>query len=333
MKKLKNNTDMYTFHELNDLVASTFVNLKFSKEPISLYSPVEYILGIGGKRIRPILTLAGCNVFSDSIEKAQSPSVAVEIFHNFTLVHDDIMDNADIRRGQPTIHKRWDNNSAILSGDAMTILAYQFLTNVDYKYLSRVLHIFNSFALGICEGQQYDMDFEKRSDVTRNEYLKMIELKTAVLLKGALQIGAVIGDAKDSDIERIGEFGRCLGVAFQLQDDLLDTYGNVETFGKKIGGDIVANKKTILTIETMNLLKSSDKEEFINLMSDYKLEKTAKIDAVIKIYDRVKVKELVNVLIKNYFDSAMTSLNSISVSSERKVVLYEIAEKLMNRNS
>lgn len=333
MRKLKNNTDMYTFRELNDLVASTFVNLKFSKEPISLYSPVEYILGIGGKRIRPILTLAGCNVFSDSIEKAQSPSVAVEIFHNFTLVHDDIMDNADIRRGQPTIHKRWDNNSAILSGDAMTILAYQYLTNVDYKYLSRVLDIFNSFALGICEGQQYDMDFEKRSDVTRNEYLKMIELKTAVLLKGALQIGAVIGNAKDSDIERIGEFGRCLGVAFQLQDDLLDTYGNVDTFGKKIGGDIVANKKTILTIETINLLKSSDKEEFINLMSDYKLEKTAKIDAVIKIYDRVKVKERVNELIKNYFDSAIDSLNSISVSSERKVVLYEIAEKLMNRNS
>lgn len=333
MRKLKNNTDMYTFRELNDLVASTFVNLKFSKEPISLYSPVEYILGIGGKRIRPILTLAGCNVFSDSIEKAQSPSVAVEIFHNFTLVHDDIMDNADIRRGQPTIHKRWDNNSAILSGDAMTILAYQYLSNVDYKYLQRVLDIFNSFALGICEGQQYDMDFEKRSDVTRNEYLKMIELKTAVLLKGALQIGAVIGNAKDSDIERIGEFGRCLGVAFQLQDDLLDTYGNVETFGKKIGGDIVANKKTILTIETINLLKSSDKEEFINLMSDYQLEKTAKIDAVIKIYDRVKVKERVNELIKNYFDSAIDSLNSISVSSERKVVLYEIAEKLMNRNS
>jgi len=324
---------MYTFRELNDLVANSFINLKFSKEPISLYSPIEYILGIGGKRIRPILTLAGCNVFSDSIDKAQNPSVAVEIFHNFTLVHDDIMDNADIRRGQPTIHKRWGNNIAILSGDAMTILAYQYLSNVDNKYLPRVLDIFNSFALGICEGQQYDMDFEKRSYVTRNEYLKMIELKTAVLLRGALQIGAVIGDANDSDIERIGEFGRCLGVAFQLQDDLLDVYGNVETFGKKIGGDIVANKKTILTIETINLLNSSEKEVFINLMSDYKLENRAKIDAVIKIYDRVKVKERVTELIKNYFDRAIDSLNSISVPSERKVVLYEIAEKLMNRNS
>jgi len=324
---------MYSFSQLNEIVANTFLNLKFENDPKNLYEPISYILSIGGKRIRPILVLAGCNVFSDDIELAINPSVAVEIFHNFTLVHDDIMDNASIRRGQETVHQKWDNNIAILSGDAMTILAYQKLTTVSPKYLPQVLNVFSSFALGICEGQQYDMDFESRSNVTRDEYLKMIELKTSILLKGALEIGAVIGGASQHDIGKIGEFGRCLGMAFQLQDDLLDTFGDVNTFGKKIGGDIVANKKTILTIETLKLLDSKSAEIFSNTMADFSMNRDEKISRITDMYYQVSVQIIVEDLIKDYFHSAINALESISMSKERKVVLYDIADRLLKRNN
>lgn len=323
---------MIPYSELNSIVANTFSNLNFNKDPQNLYEPIKYILGIGGKRIRPILTLAGCNVFSDDIKSAINPAIAIEIFHNFTLVHDDIMDNADIRRGKETIHKKWDNNIAILSGDAMTIIAYQYLVNVQPKYLGKVVEIFNSFALGICEGQQLDMDFENRKNVTRDEYLKMIELKTSVLLKGALQIGAVLGGANDEDVNCIGEFGRCMGLAFQLQDDLLDTYGNVETFGKNIGGDIVAGKKTILTIETIRQL-GSKADDFIELLENKNLSKELKVNKVIGFYNEVGVKKIAEGLIDDYFNRANLSLNQLSAPKERKDVLVEISQKLMNRKN
>ncbi|HOZ13612.1 MAG TPA: polyprenyl synthetase family protein [Tenuifilaceae bacterium] len=332
MKKLKNSTNMIPYSELNSIVANSFSNLNFNSEPQNLYEPIKYILGIGGKRIRPILTLAGCNVFSDDIKSAINPAIAVEIFHNFTLVHDDIMDNADLRRGNETIHKKWNNNIAILSGDAMTIIAYQYLASSNPKYLGKIVEIFSSFALGICEGQQLDMDFENRKKVTRDEYLKMIELKTSILLKGALQIGAVLGGANDDDVKNIGEFGRCLGLAFQLQDDLLDTYGNVETFGKNIGGDIMAGKKTILTIETIERL-GNKVDDFIELLGSNTLPRESKVNEVIRFYNEVGVKEIVEGLIDDYFKKAHESLTQISVSEERKAVLVEISQKLMNRKN
>lgn len=324
---------MHSFDQINGIINDTFSNLRFNKEPKNLYAPIDYIMNLGGKRVRPLLTLAGCNVFTDDITPAINPSVAVEIFHNFTLVHDDIMDKADIRRGKTTIHKKWDENIAILSGDAMTIIAYQYLSSASAKHLPKILDIFNSLALGICEGQQYDMDFERRTDVTRDEYLRMIELKTSILLKGALQIGAVIGDAIDDDIQNIGEFGRCLGIAFQLQDDLLDTYGDTGTFGKNIGGDIVSNKKTILTIETLSSLNADTKEKFISIMSDKNLERQKKIDSITAIYNTVNIKEKIDCLVRKYFDEAISSLNKINVPDRRKVVLHEIADRLMKRNS
>lgn len=323
---------MIPYSELSSIVAEEFSNLNFNSEPQNLYEPIRYILNIGGKRVRPILTLAGCNVFSDDITPATNASIAVEIFHNFTLVHDDIMDKADLRRGNETVHKKWDQNAAILSGDAMTVIAYQYLASSNPSKLAKIINIFNSFALGICEGQQLDMDFESRKSVSREEYLRMIELKTSVLLKGALQIGAVLGGANEEDIEHIGEFGRCLGLAFQLQDDLLDTYGNVEIFGKNIGGDIVAGKKTILTIESIRLLGSSA-DTFIGLLENKALSRDAKVHDVIKVYDQVGVKQVAESLIDDYFKKAYDSLMKISVSDERKVVLIEIAQKLMNRQN
>lgn len=329
--KLKNNTSMISYKDLNDIVSNAFLDLNFNKEPENLYEPINYILGIGGKRIRPILTLAGCNLFSDSVTLAIQPAIGVEIFHNFTLVHDDIMDKAGIRRGKETIHKKWDENIAILSGDAMTIIAYRYVSMVNKDYLANVLSIFNSFALGICEGQQLDMDFEKRTNVTREEYIKMIELKTSVLLKGALQIGAVLGNAKQEDVDRIGEFGRCLGLAFQLQDDLLDTYGNVETFGKNIGGDIVAGKKTILTIEALRLLDTPKSIQFMDLLSDKLMPRDQKIKRVIEIYDDLGVALIVERLVDDYFREALCWLEKINVPLERKSVLIDISKKLMKR--
>ena len=323
---------MIPYSELNSIVANSFSNLNFNIEPKNLYETINYILGIGGKRIRPILTLAGCNVFSDDIKSAINQAIAVEIFHNFTLVHDDIMDNADLRRGNETIHKKWDNNIAILSGDAMTIIAYQYLASSNPKDLGKIVEIFSSFALGICEGQQLDMDFESRKKVTRDEYLKMIELKTSVLLKGALQIGAVLGGANDDDVKNIGEFGRCLGLAFQLQDDLLDTYGNVETFGKNIGGDIMAGKKTILTIETIERL-GSKADTFIELLENKTLPRDSKVADVVKVYDEVGARQVVEALVDDYFKKAHQSLTQISAPEERKVVLSEISQKLMNRKN
>ena len=323
---------MLSYNQINELVAKTFAEINFGKEPKNLYDPINYILSLGGKRIRPILTIAGCNVFSDKVDDALNPAIAVEVFHNFSLVHDDIMDNADLRRGNETVHKKWDQNVAILSGDAMTVIAYKYLASSNPMLLGKVIDIFNNFALGICEGQQLDMDFESKTSVSREEYLRMIELKTSVLLKGALQIGAVLGGANEKDIENIGEFGRCLGLAFQLQDDLLDTYGNVDVFGKNIGGDIVAGKKTILTIETINLL-GLKAETFVGLLQNKTLSRYTKVNDVIKIYDQVGVKQIAEALIEEYFKRAYDSLMKISVPDERKVVLIEIAQNLMNRQN
>jgi len=324
---------MYSIDELSGVLEKALNNLNIPEEPQNLYKPIQYILSSGGKRIRPILTLAACNMFKEKIDQAIYPALAVEVFHNFTLIHDDIMDNADMRRGKETVHKKWNPNVGILSGDAMSILAYKLLVKTDPKYIAPIIDVFNDFALGICEGQQYDMDFETMKYVTQDEYTKMIELKTSVLLKGALQIGAIIGEAKESDIAEIGNFGRNIGIAFQLQDDLLDAYGDTKVFGKKQGGDIVANKKTILTIKAFSNAKGASLEKLSSLYQSTNIDESTKISEVIKIFDETKVKEETELLISNYYQKAMESFNKIDVNPSRKEVLESIAQKIMSRNS
>lgn len=324
---------MYSFQELTEIVAQAISQYSLPKEPGNLYEPISYILGIGGKRLRPTLALAACNVFSDNIENAIKPALAVEVFHNFTLVHDDIMDNADIRRGQVTIHKKWNDNTAILSGDAMTILAYRLLTQTPAIYLTPVLNIFNNVALGVCEGQQYDMDFESKLTVSSEDYMRMIELKTAVLLKGALQIGAVIGDASNKDIELVGKFGTNMGLAFQLQDDLLDIYGDEAIFGKSIGGDIIACKKTMLVIEMVKHLSEEELNEFWIVFNDKKIDRDRKISVIKNYYDKVDVKSIIEQKVNYLFSLAQKALEDLSPENGRKKVLNTILQKLVGRDS
>lgn len=324
---------MYSLEELSELLEKALANLNLPEEPQNLYKPIQYILSSGGKRIRPILTLAACNMFKESVDLAIHPALAVEVFHNFTLVHDDIMDKADIRRGKETIHKKWNDNVGILSGDAMTILAYKLLVKTDKQLVVPIIDVFNDFSSGICEGQQLDMDFENAKYVTQEEYTRMIELKTAVLLKGALKIGAIIGEAKDPDITEIGKFGKNLGIAFQLQDDLLDVYGDTKIFGKKQGGDIVANKKTILTVKAFNNAKGATIDALNEFYQTKNIDDSLKVAEVTKIFNETNVKEETEFLISDYYSKAMESFEKIDVNPSRKEVLANLANKIMTRNS
>jgi len=323
---------MYSAEELSGMFENALANLKFPEEPQNLYEPIKYILFTGGKRLRPLLTLASCNLFKESVDKAIHPALSIEVFHNFTLVHDDIMDNADIRRGKKTVHNKWNSNVGILSGDAMSILAYKLLSKTDKQFVIPILETFNEFSLGICEGQQLDMDFENVKYITQDEYTQMIRLKTAILLKGALQIGAIIGEATDSDINEIGLFGLNLGIAFQLQDDLLDVYGDTKVFGKKLGGDILANKKTILTVKAFSKAKGASLETLNRLYQSNSADPEKKIYEVIKIFNETNVKEEIEQLIVNYHSKAIDSFNKISVPTSRKEVLLGISDKIMSRN-
>ncbi len=324
---------MYSLEELSVLVEKAISTIELPQDPSNLYDPIKYILSSGGKRIRPILTLSACNMFKESIDDAMYPALAVEVFHNFTLVHDDIMDKSDIRRGEVTIHKKWNSNVAILSGDAMTIIAYKLLAKTDKKFIVSVIDVFNTFSLGICEGQQFDMDFENARFVSQEEYLKMVELKTALLLKGALQIGAIIGEAKNSYISSIGEFGSNLGIAFQLQDDLLDVYGDSKVFGKKLGGDIISNKKTILVAKAFNNANSLQIEKLNKLYQSKNIEPEVKISEVLEIFNETKVKEETEQLISNYYDNAIKSIQKIDIDPVRKEVLISLANKIMVRKN
>ena len=324
---------MYSIETLSEIIDKGILNLSIPDEPKQLYEPIKYTLASGGKRIRPVLVLAACNAFSESIDKAINPALAIELFHNFTLIHDDIMDNAPLRRNNPTVFAKWGSDIAILSGDALNILAYQLLSKTDKEHLTPVLNVFNTIALGVCDGQQLDMDFESTQYVTQDEYLTMIELKTSILLKGALQIGAIVGGAKQSDIIQIGEFGKNIGLAFQLQDDLLDSYGDVNAFGKKIGGDIIANKKTFLTIKAYSLAKGQSLELLNSYFKAENIDPQKKIEGVLKIYNEVGIKEIAQEKIDEYYQLAMNALDKLSVKPERKDVLTCIAKKIMNRNS
>ncbi|MDC9722260.1 MAG: polyprenyl synthetase family protein [Urechidicola sp.] len=302
------------------------------KEPRNLYEPIAYILNLGGKKLRPILTLMATDIFGGNHKKALDAALAIEVFHNFTLIHDDIMDDAPLRRGNQTVHEKWDVNTGILSGDAMLILAYQYLENYEVTTFKKLTSLFSKTALEVCEGQQLDIDFETRNDVTIEEYIKMISLKTSVLVATALKMGAVIADASTEDTNHIYNFGLNLGIAFQLQDDYLDAYGNPDTFGKQVGGDIIENKKTYLYIKALELSSESEKETLNKLFNTEQHDYQQKIEKVKTIFELSGASEKTRVAIKNYTQKAFEVLESISITSEKKQLLREFGEGLMNRN-
>jgi len=324
---------MYNFKELQSTIEENITKIDLDINPIELYEPIKYTLSAKAKRVRPTLTLAACNLFSDNIKNSIKPALALEIFHNFTLLHDDIMDNADLRRNNKTVHKKWNENVAILSGDAMSIKAYELLSETDNKYLKTVLQIFNKMAIQICEGQQYDMNFENRTDVTEEEYIKMIKLKTSVLLASSLQIGAIVGGANNEDAKNLYNFGLNLGLAFQLQDDFLDVYGDIKTFGKKIGGDIVANKKTYMLIKALETADANTKKELNNIIALENFNKQDKINNVIKIYNKLRIDELAKQKMNDFYNKSLNSLDLVKVDNKRKTVLVNFASDLMKRDS
>lgn len=301
--------------------------------PQELYEPIDYILSLGGKRIRPILALMACQLFSEDAKVALPVAYAVEIFHNFSLVHDDIMDASPIRRGKPAVHKKYDTNTAILSGDVMLVYAYEHLAKVAPALLPSILPIFNQVAIGVCEGQQMDVNFETQQDVTIPEYVRMIELKTSVLLYGAMKMGALVGGASAADAERIGEFGRNMGIAFQMRDDWLDTFGKQAKVGKRIGGDIVQNKKTCLVIRALELADDATRSELrILLSSNPPAEKEdAKIQRVTEIFHQLDIPTEMQHLMKEYEDKAIAQLQALEVSEERKQPFYHFLTQLMQR--
>ena len=302
-----------------------------SKEPKSLYDPIGYILGLGGKRMRPVLTLMAVDVFDGPMEKALDAALAIEMFHNFSLVHDDIMDDAPLRRGKVTVHEKWDVNTGILSGDAMLIKSYQLFEEYEPQIFKRLVSLFSQTAIEVCEGQQYDVDFETRNDVTIPEYLKMIEYKTAVLVAASLKMGAIISGANDSDANAIYEFGRNLGIAFQLQDDYLDAFGDPETFGKQVGGDIIENKKTILYLKALEFASSDDKADLEKLFSEKPENPELKIKQAKDIFQKGGAVSFLKKEIENYTQIAFESLQKISVPEENKMLLQEFGKQLMER--
>jgi geranylgeranyl diphosphate synthase type II len=286
---------------------------------------------MGGKRLRPVLLLLGYNLFSDSVEKAIPAALAIEVFHNFTLLHDDIMDKAEVRRNRPTVHKKFSENSAILSGDVMAFLSYQYLLECKSDRLKEVIELFTNTAIEVCEGQQFDMEFENRLNVNESEYIEMIRLKTAVLLACGLKAGALLANAETELANQLYEFGINLGMAFQLQDDLLDSFGNQESFGKKIGGDILANKKTFLSIKALENSKDNLKAELLDWLNKTEYDPAEKISAVLKIYNHLNIKELTGQKIETYFQKCRTVFQQITIDESRKQQLLEISSSMLNR--
>jgi geranylgeranyl diphosphate synthase type II len=300
--------------------------------PRQLYAPIKYTLELGGKRIRPILVLMGCNLFNDDISAAMPQAIAIEFFHNFTLIHDDIMDDAPVRRGKPTVYKKWNGNTAILSGDTLFAMAYQYAQKADPDILGDVLSVFSQTAVEVCEGQQLDLDFEERNDVTVNEYLEMIRLKTGVLLAASLKIGAIIGRGPKEDVENLYKMGEAIGMGFQLEDDYLDTFGDEKVFGKKTGGDIVTNKKTYLYLRALEKADKATKQKLIDIYSNRTANAAEKIDTVKDIFRQLNVDEDSKLLIDEYFNEGIDYLNKISISEDKKAILTSVARSMVKRN-
>ena len=316
----------------SDALVAHLANKVTLKEPASLYEPIDYILTLGGKRLRPVLTLMSADFFGGNYKQALDASLAVEMFHNFSLVHDDIMDNAPLRRGHQTVHEKWDVNTGILSGDAMLILAYQLFETYEPKVFMQLAVLFSKTALEVCEGQQYDVDFETRNDVTIYEYIKMIEYKTAVLIGASLQMGAIIAEASQSCQEKIYAFGKNLGIAFQLQDDYLDAFGNPLTFGKQVGGDIIANKKTFLYLTALQKSTPAEAQELSSLFATMPKDPSEKITAVKEIFVCSGAAKATEDEIARYTNTSISLLQDIKISQQHKDTLKSFADFLMNRN-
>jgi geranylgeranyl diphosphate synthase type II len=313
--------------DINKEIAKTV----YGKEPIELYEPISYIMDLGGKRMRPLLTLLGYYIFDEEYIKIMKPAVAVEVFHNFTLMHDDIMDKAALRRNKATVHEKWNTNIAILSGDVMLVNAYKQLMQVDEKYLKQVLNLFNETAAGVCEGQQLDMNFEALPSVSIEAYINMIRLKTAVLLGFSLELGGLLGGADKKSCDYLRTAGTSAGIGFQLKDDLLDVYGDAATFGKQVGGDIIANKKTYLLIRALEKADDKTKKQLENLLNDATISDTDKVKKVTAIYDQLNLKEETELLIKEYFDKAIDSLGKVKGSIFRKHYIRDYLLALIER--
>lgn len=321
---------MKTADELLQLINRYLDSLPYDRKPASLYAPIKYVLSMGGKRIRPTLMLLAYNLFKDDPEKILSSACALETYHNYTLLHDDLMDNADVRRGQPTVHKKWNANLAVLSGDSMLVLAYQRMTECDC-HLAEVLRLFTETALEIGEGQQMDMEFETRNDVREEEYIEMIRLKTSVLLACAMKIGALLADAPADDADNLYRFGEKIGLAFQLQDDYLDVYGDPAVFGKAIGGDIVSNKKTYMLINAFNRADNAQRDELERWIRATDFDRQEKVKAVTGLYDEMGIDRLAQQKIAGYFNESKTYLDRVGVSDERKSELMRYAQRMMKR--
>lgn len=320
---------MHNPTELQKLIENAIPEIAYPAQPANLYEPIKYIMSLGGKRIRPVMVLMATELFTDDVNKALDVALAIETFHNFTLVHDDIMDNAPLRRGKQTVHEKWGVNNAILSGDVMMVESNKHLSKVDVSVLQPVLDTFNQTAQGVCEGQQLDMEFESRDDVSIDEYIEMIRLKTAVLLGGAMKLGAIVGGADEKNADLLYQFGENLGIAFQLQDDILDVYGDPEKFGKQVGGDIISNKKTFLHLNAKALINAEETKVLLG-----KHENAAqKVSAVTQLYNSYGIRELSNAKMEQYLAKAYQALNDLAVQEDRKTNLRELTKQIMERES
>lgn len=322
---------MFTTNELTEKINRHITGLAFTRQPEELYAPVSYVLSLGGKRIRPLLMLMAYNLYREDVESIYPQATGIEVYHNYTLLHDDLMDKADRRRGKPTVHKVWDENTAVLSGDAMLVLAYQFMAQCPTEHLKEVMDLFSLTALEICEGQQLDMNFETRKDVTEAEYIEMIRLKTSVLLACSLKMGAILAGASAEDASRLYDFGIYLGLAFQLKDDLLDVYGNPAVFGKNIGGDILCNKKTYLLIKAFEQANPRQLQTLNTWVDAESYIPQEKIAAVTTLYNEIGVKAQCEALMADYTNRARLALHEVNVPDERRQALEVLMEKLMYR--
>jgi geranylgeranyl diphosphate synthase type II len=322
---------MHTTAELQQILETAIQDLKFPNHPKQLYDPITYIINLGGKRIRPLLVLMATELFGKDANDAVHAAMAIEVFHNFTLVHDDIMDNAPLRRGKATVHEKWGANTAILSGDVMMVEANKNLAKVNPIFLKDALDTFNSTAQGVCEGQQLDMEFESRKDVSIDEYIDMIRLKTAVLLGGALKLGAIIAGASAKEADLIYQFGESIGIAFQLQDDILDVYADPKKFGKQVGGDIIANKKTFLLLKAFELAEQENLEQLKNWTNLEEFNTQQKVDAIKDIYNALDIQNIARKAMNNYSDKALAYLDQIEISNEAKSNLLTLTNQLIAR--
>jgi geranylgeranyl diphosphate synthase type II len=315
------------------LINKEIAALNFGKEPAELYDPIHYIMGLGGKRMRPLLTLLAYQLYDEKIEKALNPAIGIEVFHNYTLVHDDIMDNAPLRRGNPTVHEKWSSNVAILAGDVMQIKSNELMMQVEDKILRKTLELFNSTATEICEGQQYDMEFETRENVSIDEYINMIRMKTAVLLGFSLELGGLIAGCEEKDQILLREFGINMGIGFQLMDDLLDVYGEMSKFGKTVGGDIIANKKTYLLITALQKAKGADAKKLQELLTSKNIDALTKVAEVTALYDKLEIRSLTELKINEYFDKGFKQLHKLEAPLYKKTIIKDFANKLAQRES